>query len=146
LSNEGFDLRNSSATSGSGETFGGTIREAAARRALGLAAAMLMAAGLAGCASISEQTARVIFAAPAKFDDKNCLEIENLITANRSRQKDLEQLMARADQAPSGGFVNAIAYQPDYVQVRGDLERLAKAREDKQCVVDSKFSSGRAVF
>jgi hypothetical protein len=127
-------------------SFRTTIRKAAAHRWLGLAAAMTMVAGLAGCASISEQTARTIFAAPAKFDNKNCEEIEGLIANNRSRQKDLEQLMARADQAPSGGFVNAIAYRPDYVQVRGDLERLAKAREDKQCAVDSKFSSGRAVF
>jgi hypothetical protein len=115
-------------------------------RAVGLAMVVAMAAGLAGCASMSEQTARAVFAAPAKFDDKTCPEIDTLITSNRSRQKDLEQLMARADQAPSGGFVNAIAYRPDYVQVRGDLERLAKAREDKQCAVDSKFSSGRAVF
>ena len=116
------------------------------RRGLALTAAVTMAAGVVGCASVSEQTARVIFAAPAKFDDKNCQEIDNLITGNRSRQKELEQLMARADQASSGGFVNAIVYRPDYIQVRGDLERLAKAREDKQCAVDSKYSSGRAVF
>ena len=129
----------------SGEGFGATIRKAAGR-GLGSAVVITVALGLAGCASISEQTARVVFAAPGKFDDKNCQEIENLIVGNRARQKDLEQLMARADQAPSGGFVNAIAYRPDYVQVRGDLERLAKAREDKQCAIDSKFTSGRTVF
>ena len=138
-------LRDASTKPGSGQSFKAATRKAV-RHGFRLTAAMLTIVGLAGCASISEQTARVIFAAPAKFDDKNCQEIENLITGNRARQKDLEQLMARADQAPSGGFVNAIAYRPDYVQVRGDLERLAKAREDKQCAIDSKFSSGRSVF
>jgi hypothetical protein len=105
-----------------------------------------MAAALAGCSSISEQTARVIYSAPGKFDDKTCPEIDNMIIGNRARQKDLEQLMARAGQAPSGGFVNTIAYRPEYIQVRGDIELLIQAKENKQCAVASKFSSGRAVF
>jgi hypothetical protein len=108
--------------------------------------ALAATTGLASCGSISEDTARAVFAAPGKFDGKTCQELDNLILSNRARQKELEQLMARSSQAPSGGFVNTIAYRPDYVQVRGDLQLLAKAREDRQCAVDSKFSSGRAVF
>jgi hypothetical protein len=117
-----------------------------ARRWLGAAAAIAMTMALANCGSISEETARMIFAAPGKFDGKTCQDLENLIISNRSRQKELEQLMAKASEAPSGGFVNVIAYRTDYVQGRGDLKLLIKASEGKQCVVDSKFSSGRAVF
>ena len=54
--------------------------------------------------------------------------------------------MSRASQGAGGDFVNAIAYRGEYAQGRGDLAELAKAKSDKQCAVDSKFSSGRAVF
>jgi hypothetical protein len=54
--------------------------------------------------------------------------------------------MGRASQGAGGDFVNTIAYRGEYAQGRGDLAELAKAKSDKQCAVDSKFSSGRAVF
>jgi hypothetical protein len=139
-------LRKASGTSGRRRNIAPAPRRPVARRWLGAAAAVVMTSALASCGSISEDTARMIFAAPGKFDDKTCQELESLISSNRSRQKDLEQLMAKSSQAPSGGFVNIIAYRTDYVQGRGDLQLLIKASEGKQCVVDSKYSSGRAVF
>ena len=54
--------------------------------------------------------------------------------------------MARASQGAGGEFVNTIAYRGEYAQTRGELVELAKAKADKQCATESKFSSGRAVF
>ena len=54
--------------------------------------------------------------------------------------------MARASQGAGGEFVNTIAYRGEYAQGRGELIELAKAKADKQCAAESKFSSGRAVF
>jgi hypothetical protein len=108
-------------------------------------AAMLMV-GLAGCGSISDRTAAAAFTSPGKYDVYSCEDVERMIAAVRVRQVELEQLMARASQGAGGEFVNAIAYRGEYAQGRGDLIELAKAKADKQCVADSKYSSGRAVF
>ncbi len=104
-------------------------------------------AGLAGCGSISDRTAAAAFSSPGKYNVYTCEDVERTIAALRVRQVELEQLMARASQGGAGGeFVNTIAYRGEYAQGRGDLVELAKARADKQCVADSKYSSGRAVF
>lgn len=76
----------------------------------------------------------------------SCEDVERAIAAARVRQVELEQLMTRASQGAGGEFVNTIAYRGEYAQGRGDLIELAKAKADKQCVADSKYSSGRAVF
>ena len=106
----------------------------------------LLAAGLAGCGSVSERTVAGAFASPGKYDVYTCEDIERQANSIRQRQTELEQVMGRASQGTGGDFVNAIAYRGEYAQGRGDLAELAKAKSDKQCAVDSKFSSGRAVF
>ena len=105
----------------------------------------LLTAGLAGCGSAGERTVAG-FTSPGKYDMYTCEDIERQITGIRTRQTELEQVMGRASQGAGGDFVNAIAYRGEYAQGRGDLAELAKAKADKQCAVDSKFSSGRAVF
>ena len=106
----------------------------------------LLAAGLAGCGSVSERTSAGLFTSPGKYDIYTCEDIDRQIISIRARQTELEQVMGRASQGAGGDFVNTIAYRGEYAQARGDLAELAKAKSDKQCAVDSKFSSGRAVF
>jgi hypothetical protein len=108
-------------------------------------AAMLMV-GLTGCGSISDRTAAAAFTSPGKYDVYSCEDVERMIAGVRVRQVELEQLMARASQGAGGEFVNTIAYRGEYAQGRGDLIELVKAKADKQCVADSKYSSGRAIF
>ena len=86
------------------------------------------------------------FTSPGKYDIYTCEDVERQIIGIRARQTELEQVMGRASQGAGGDFVNTIAYRGEYAQGRGDLAELAKAKSDKQCAVDSKFSSGRAVF
>ena len=107
---------------------------------------MLLAAGLAGCGSVNDRTWAGAFTSPGKYDIYTCEDIERQILGIRTRQLELEQAMGRASQGSGGDFVNTIAYRGEYAQARGDLAEMAKAKSDKQCAVDSKFSSGRAVF
>jgi hypothetical protein len=119
----------------------------AIRRAPVAAAAVLLAvAGLAGCGSVSERSLAGAFTSPGKYDIYTCADIERQMGAVLKRQTELEQLMSRASQGAGGEFVNTIAYRGEYSQGRGDLAELTRAKADKQCAVDSKFSSGRAVF
>jgi uncharacterized protein YceK len=106
----------------------------------------LFAAGLAGCGSVGERTEAGAFTSPGKYNLYTCEDIDRQIRGIRARQIELDQVMSRASQSAGGDFVNAIAYRGEYAQSRGELAELAKAKSDKQCAVDSKFSSGRAVF
>jgi hypothetical protein len=108
--------------------------------------AALMAIGMAGCGSVNDRTWAGAFTSPGKYDIYTCSEIERQANSIQIRQTELEQLMGRASQSSSGTFVNTIAYRGEYAQGRGELAELARAKADKQCAVDSKFSSGRAVF
>jgi hypothetical protein len=114
------------------------------RRSVAMVA--LLAAGLAGCGSVNDRTGAGSFTSPGKYDIYTCEDIERQANSIRTRQIELEQVMNRASQGAGGDFVNAIAYRGEYAQGRGELAELAKAKSDKQCAVDSKFSSGRAVF
>jgi hypothetical protein len=111
-----------------------------------MAVAAILMVGLPGCGSISDRTAAAAFTSPGKYDVYSCEDVERAIVAVRYRQVELEQLMTRASRGAGGEFVNTIAYRGEYAQGRGDLIELAKAKADKQCVADSKYSSGRAVF
>jgi hypothetical protein len=123
------------------------VRTDAIRRAAGAVAALVLAAaGLAGCGSISERTAAAAFTSPGKYNLYTCQDIEKSFLTLRARQIELEQLMGRASQGVGGELVNTIAYRGEYSQRTGELNELAKAKADKQCATESKFSSGRAVF
>jgi hypothetical protein len=115
-------------------------------RKAGAAVAVAMAAGLAGCASIDERTAAAAFTSPGKYDIYTCSDLETAAVGLRNRQLELEQLMARASQGAGGEFASMIAYRGEYAQGRGELVELNKAKANKQCVSESKYSSGRAVF
>jgi hypothetical protein len=110
------------------------------------ALAVLGAAGLAGCGSISEQTAAKALVAPGRFDIYTCQEIENQIKGTRSRVVELEQLMARSAQGPGGQFVNAIAYQSEYQQARGRIKVMSDVMAERNCIGQSQWSSQRSVF
>ena len=125
---------------------GATLDAGRARYEPRMAVAAMLMVGLTGCGSISDRTAAAVFTSPGKYDVYSCEDVERTIAALRVRQVELEQLMARASQGAGGEFVNTIAYRGEYAQGRGDLIELAKAKADKQCVADSKYSSGRAIF
>ena len=116
------------------------------RRGAVAAAAVLLATSLAGCGSMNADTAASAFIAPGKFQLYTCGDVEERVIAQRSRQAELEQLMARASQGAGGEFASSIAYRSEYLSTRGELTALKQASADKQCAIDSKYSSGRALF
>jgi hypothetical protein len=117
------------------------------RNGMGAAAVALLAAAVGGCGTISDRTAASAFTSPGKYNVYTCADVEAGIAGLLVRQRELEQLMARASQGGAAGeFVNTIAYRGEYAQARGELVELAKAKADKQCASENQFSSGRAVF
>jgi hypothetical protein len=122
------------------------VGKALVRHLRSCAMAAVLATGISGCGSVNEGTGAGAFTSPGKFYLYTCEDIERYIVVFRARILELEQLMSRASQGAGGEFVNMIAYRGEYAQYRGEMAEITKAKADKQCAVDSKFSSGRAVF
>jgi hypothetical protein len=63
---------------------------------------VLMSLTVAGCASISEQTAATAFVAPGRYNIYTCQEIDSQIRSAQNRALELEHLMARSAQGAGG--------------------------------------------
>ncbi len=116
------------------------------RHIAGLGALLALTFGLAGCGSLSEQTAATAFVAPGGYNIYNCKEIDTRIRGARTRLTELEQLMARTEQGVGGAFVSAIAYQSEYAQLRGQIKVMSDTAADKNCNSQSPWSSERSMF
>lgn len=111
----------------------------ASRRALVLLAALT----LGGCSTSMEDLGSTAVD-PAKFTFYKC---PDLITYNRgmlTREKELRQLMEKAEAGSGGQFVSALAYQSEYLSVRGDLNLIQKVAAEKNCDIP-KRNSDRAI-
>jgi hypothetical protein len=144
-STEGHDLRRSLPRKWTSRMRRAPAGSAGAR-GLFVAALVLLNAGLAGCTSMSDPDAGTAFVAPGKFDIYTCKDIEERVRNVRQREQELQGLMARAAEGLAGDFVNTIAYRSDYLQVRGELKLLTDAAADKQCKMQSRWSSERSVW
>ena len=93
-----------------------------------------LAVALSGCAMPDEQLARFMVA-PDKYMLYTCDDIAKETQAAAAREQELRQLMAKADVDAPGRLVSAVAYRPDYLTVRGEINELRKAAAAKHCTV-----------
>lgn len=108
------------------------VSRAAHRRVTALACVLLAAAELAGCAG-SEDTVGRVLVAPGGYDYYNCQQLASTAQSLRTRLQELEGLMGKSSQGAGGGLVNAMVYQPDYLNVRGQLNELRRTAAAKNC-------------
>jgi hypothetical protein len=111
---------------------------------LGFAFAMLAPAG--GCGSLGDNAASMIVA-PGKYEYYSC---EQLNTAGRpliERERELTELNAKAvSGGPGGEFVGALAYRSELTQTRGQLKQIADVSARKNCSLQSRWQSDRALW
>ncbi len=74
-----------------------------------------------------------LLVAPGKFVLYTCPEIAEKAAATAKRQRELEALMAKAGTSGAGGLVSAVAYRPEYLETRGDMNELRRAAAEKGC-------------
>jgi hypothetical protein len=84
---------------------------------------------LAGCAS---ETASRIFVEPGHYVLYSCKELANQAVGNFARQHELEVLMAKAGSG-AGQVASAMAYEPEYAQLRGEMTQLRSAAAERKC-------------
>ncbi len=72
---------------------------------------------------------------PEKYAFYTCDNIARETQAKTEQQQKLQQLMAKADVDAGGRLVSSIAYRPDYLTVRGELNELRAAAAAKHCTI-----------
>ena len=101
-----------------------------------LVAAALLAASLAGCTTSggsSDDKMGRFLVAPDKFVLFTCAELAERATTIAERQRVLEGLMAKAGADAGGRLVSSIAYRPEYIEHRGEMNELRSAAAAKNC-------------
>ena len=106
-----------------------------------------MAGAISGCAGVGDETlSDSLTSDPGKYTLYNCRDVDTAISTTRLRITELEQLIARASQGSGGTVMAAVAYRSEYSQARGQLRALKVAAAEKQCVVNSEYSSQRSLY
>jgi hypothetical protein len=103
------------------------FRDLLAARALWLVA---LCALVTGCAS---SDGPYMFADPGKYQYHSC---EQLVVASKQkhdRQRELKELIDKAEQAAGGQIVSVLAYRSDYVAVNEELQVIDSAVREKNC-------------
>lgn len=93
-----------------------------------------LAAGLVGaCATTADDVGSRLLVAPGGFDLYNCQQLTNTIAGLKSRKKELEGLMAKAETDAGGKLMSAMGYKPDYMSTLGQLRSAEATAREKQC-------------
>lgn len=97
--------------------------------------ALLLAAVLGGCATqgTNEERMGSFVTAPGKYQFHTCAHLVQTTAGLRVRERELDNLIVRAESGAGGGFVSAIAYRPELLQVRGNLAEVRREETAKNC-------------
>lgn len=93
--------------------------------------AAFVAAVLSGCAS-DDSTARLLVA-PDKYMLYNCPEIAREMKGKQAREKELKDLMAKASVDAGGRMISGLAYDSEYLSVRGEINDLRASAAERHC-------------
>jgi hypothetical protein len=102
-------------------------------------AAALLAAMLAGCASgggTSDDQAGSLLVSPGKFVIYNCRQLADQARQLIDRENELQVLMVKAGPGPDGRIASTVAYRPEYLSVRGEINELRKEAATKNCKIN----------
>ena len=93
---------------------------------------LVLGAGLAGCADMSDGMTSA-FADPAKYELWNCKQLEGERKTQAKRLAELQGLMAKAQTGVGGPVVAELAYRNDYIAVRGQAKNADEAWMRNKC-------------
>jgi hypothetical protein len=101
----------------------------AARRGR-LAAVILLAMGLAGCAGGASSS---LFVDPARYDLYSCKQLGVARKTANDRVVELEGLMAKARTGAGGALASGLAYQSDYLTARAQRDLVDEKIRQYNC-------------
>jgi hypothetical protein len=106
-------------------------------------APLASALALGGCAMAVD--APMVFGDTGKYQYHNCEQLTAAATAQQGRERELRELLDKADQGAGGFFVGLMAYKTDYLAVEEDLRVIQTTMRNKNCPAPATFQSNSAV-
>lgn len=100
-------------------------------RRMDRAAVVTAALLLGGCAQSLDLG--ILYASPGKYDYLRCQDLPQRLSAALDREKQLSELIARANQGTGGAVVSQAAYSADLAQAKAEQRTLRQAAVDKNC-------------
>ena len=100
------------------------------RRAI--AAAALASVWLSACA-MSDDSLSSFLVAPGNYVLFTCDDIARTAKTTQARQKELEQLMAKASTDTGGRLISDATYGAEYATTRGQMKNLRAAAAERKC-------------
>ena len=92
---------------------------------------VLAASALAGCSTMGGLDSMLVD--PSRYEGYNCKDLANQMQGLDKREKDLRNLIDRADESTSGVVIGALAYRTDYETVKADKKALRRTMAEKKC-------------
>ena len=102
------------------------------RRAISLTAIALLSVACAACSGIGDPAGYSIVTQDA-FDFKTCPEIVGTRSGMAAREKELTELIAKAESAPGGIIVSYTAYRSELTSVRAQKDASERAARMHNC-------------
>ena|SRR5262245_14560610 len=106
-----------------------------------LTVGVLATALLSGCAASDDASGR-FFVQPDRYQLYSCKELAEAAQTIGIRERELEGLMTKAGPDPSGRFVSTVAYRPEYLQLRGQMNEVRKTAAEKNCKINMDAALG----
>ena len=97
-----------------------------------IAAAAIASVWLSACA-MSDDSLSSFLVAPGNYALFSCDDIARTAKTTQERQKELEQLMAKASTNAGGRLISDATYGTDYVTTRGRMKNLRAAAAERKC-------------
>jgi hypothetical protein len=112
------------------------LRDKFAARTLLLVAMCTLAAG---CAT---SDGPYFFADAGKYQFHSCEQLATVSKQKHDRQRELKELIDKAEQAAGGQIVSVLAYRSDYVAVNEELQVIDSTVRDKKCATSPPGKGG----
>jgi hypothetical protein len=94
---------------------------------------------VAGCAT---SDGPYFFADAGKYQFHSCEQLATVSKQKHDRQRELKELIDKAEQAAGGQIVSVLAYRSDYVAVNEELQVIDSTLRDKNCAVAPPVKGG----
>lgn len=105
------------------------------RRLIGAALLSGCLFGCVGATGNADDALSGFVTEPGKFALFNCQQITDQASAVAARQNQLQALMSKARIWPDGLLVSEIAYRPEQLSLRGDINELRHEAAAKNCKI-----------
>jgi hypothetical protein len=106
----------------------------------------ILAAGmLAGCGSTYSDGVSSLLVDPSRYDGFNCNDLIHQLNSLNANEKELRNLINKADESAGGVVLGALAYRSDYQTVLEQKRLLQRAAAEKKCQMAPVFTSDQTI-